>query len=61
MQVCNCWGRLLSGLLGDYLLTRSIPRPVVFSLGLALMAVAQVCNMLGNTPCLYLTHVIPPP
>ena len=28
VSVCNCWGRLLSGMLGDFVVKRGYPRPV---------------------------------
>eukprot|EP00040_Diaphanoeca_grandis_P032642 m.198372 g.198372 ORF g.198372 m.198372 type:complete len:158 (+) comp32690_c3_seq3:443-916(+) len=45
-------------MLGDHLIKRGIPRPAVFSLGLAMMALAQICIMFGSTQMLYAACVI---
>ena len=53
ISVCNCWGRLLSGMLGDYLVKRGHPRPIMLSVAMALMVVAQVLMIFGSYNMMY--------
>lgn len=53
-SVCNCFGRLLAGLVGDWLLkSRQIPRPAVFALSLAMMSVSMILMMIGTYRLLF--------
>lgn len=57
-SVCNCAGRLFSGVMGDHLLTKGYPRPLVFSFNMVLMAIAHVLLMTGNPDLLYVACVL---
>jgi len=57
VSVCNCWGRLLSGMLGDFVVKRGYPRPVVFSMAMALMVVAQILLVFGSYNSMYVVCV----
>lgn len=53
-SVFNCIGRLLAGLLGDYLLkTRGIPRPIVYAGGMLLMCGSQILLISGQYNLLF--------
>ena len=57
ISVLNCFGRLLAGALGDYLLkNRQIPRPIVFALACGMMCFVHA--LLALAPSLTTLYVV---
>ena len=58
ISVCNCLGRLLSGVIGDVMLAHGYGRPLVFAGAMAMMVVAQVVLMFGIPSLLYIACIL---
>ena len=58
ISVCNCLGRVLSGVIGDVMLARGYPRPLVFAGAMAMMVRTRSCMPLHVCVCVCVTGCV---